>query len=129
MYELRYIAAQVDGQWFVWDTKDDLPVSESMPEGLAQLTAGKLNNIEMRRGKAQETVLNAIRAERARQDQHHKTDGKTSSAEWLAILAKKLGDTAASLLNNQPRSRELEQELVEVAAVAVAWLEDIDASR
>ena len=92
--------------------------------------AARFNLLEDRRGKAQEGVLNGIRAERERQNRIFRNDpGSRHSGEWLAILTKKVGDAAAALLTDRTKVRELEQELIEVAAVAVAWLEDIDANR
>lgn len=78
-------------------------------------------------------ILRQVYAERERQvalwgDQHH------SPARWLAILAEEFGEVAGDATKLEfgqgdelPADREalLMAELVQVAAVAVAWLEDI----
>jgi NTP pyrophosphatase (non-canonical NTP hydrolase) len=66
--------------------------------------------------------VEAIRAERQRQDakwgqQHH------PAAVWCAILMEEVGEVANAILDS--RSTNLEDELIQVAAVSVAWLEAI----
>lgn len=69
------------------------------------------------------TVLTAIQAERDRQDdrwgeQHHGPDG------WLAILIEEVGEVARAILEG--RGTQYHDELVQVAAVAIAALESAD---
>lgn len=71
-----------------------------------------------------------IQRERTRQiekwgDQHH------DDAWWCVIEMEELGEVARAIYERAPRwddeSRaRLREELVQVAAVAVAWIEDID---
>lgn len=65
------------------------------------------------------SVLNEISKERAEQDtkwgeQNH------SDLKWNAILLEEIGEVAKSILENGEVS---ETELIQVAAVAVAWVE------
>jgi hypothetical protein len=46
---------------------------------------------------------------------------------WIAMINAKLGEASATLLEDGPRSTALRQALVEVAAVAVAAIEALDA--
>jgi len=64
-------------------------------------------------------ILHAIEAERARQDARFGSHAWVPDYLWLAILTEELGEVARDL---QER-RDLRPELVQVAAVAVAWLE------
>ena len=90
----------------------------------------------MNRPETREAVYNAIDAERQRQQQLHpdKTcaDRMAQSSRYL-ILAEEVGEVAAALqdLHSKTSDRDgwlqardhLHDELVQVAAVAVAWLE------
>lgn len=82
-----------------------------------------------------ETIFEQIRAERARQDamwgqQNHKP------IEWVAILAEEVGEVSKEALENhftgtyyKPNEKGLakyREELVQVAAVAVAMIESLD---
>lgn len=74
-----------------------------------------------------ESVLNAVAAERARQDarwgeQNH--DAYT----YLAILTEEVGEAAQAALHDQfggKAAGTLEAEVIQIAAVAVAWVECI----
>lgn len=74
----------------------------------------------------------AIEKERKRQDaQHGATNQTNGPAEWCTILAEEFGEAAkeACELTFRPCrdvARKLRTELVEVAAVAVAWAERIE---
>lgn len=68
-------------------------------------------------------IYSDIDAERARQDEKWGVDRHLNPLLWLAILAEEFGEVAKDTLENCPNLRE---ELVQVAAVAVAWVEDID---
>lgn len=70
--------------------------------------------------------LQDVMEERARQDakcgvQNHRDEW------WLTILIEEVGEAAEAILENSDatRNQHLSQELVSVAAVAVAWLEAI----
>lgn len=121
----RYTTIRTDEGHYVYDTKDELPIGEAYSHALdAEIDAVQLN----RSVGIQSSVVALVLAERRKQDEEFNTAG-LASGTWLAILTKKTGDTASSLLTTQPRERELTRELVEVAAVCVAWLEDLERSR
>ena len=82
-----------------------------------------------------ERIWDAVDAERARQDakwgeQNH------DDFTWMAILAEEVGEVAKAALHHngdepgvtasEATLSHLREELVQVAAVAVAWLEAID---
>lgn len=74
-------------------------------------------------------VYAAITEERRRQD----TKWHRSPGEWpdgpgvrYCVLAEEVGEVAKALLEDKPH--ELKTELVQVAAVCVAWLEAIEAT-
>lgn len=70
-------------------------------------------------------ILNAILRERERQDEKWGIQNHPR-ADWLAILAEELGECAAHCCPFSPDDkRALASELVQVAAVAIAWLEDL----
>lgn len=69
-------------------------------------------------------ILRRIEAERALQDQTFGDDLQDQpDGTRLAILMKKVGDASTALISNHAHRRDLDAELVQVAAVAVAWLE------
>lgn len=70
----------------------------------------------------QESVFEWIRQERSNQDVWHKTSGHSDSV-WLAVLVEEVGEVAKAMHEEASRT-DLIDELVQVAAVAVAWLED-----
>ena len=52
-------------------------------------------------------------------DQHH------TDSVWLTILIEEVGEAARAILeSNDPHSPEMMDELIQVAAVVSAWLED-----
>lgn len=74
--------------------------------------------------------LQDVMAERARQDakwgeQNHK------DLYWLGILSEEVGELARNLIDPQTPllERKAREELVQVAAVAVAWLECMERRR
>jgi NTP pyrophosphatase (non-canonical NTP hydrolase) len=73
-------------------------------------------------------VLSAIAKERQRQNE--KWGEQNHPAEiWLAILSEELGEVSQALLHNKFGGKAvgtMRAELVQVAAVAVQWLECID---
>lgn len=66
----------------------------------------------------QDIIFDAILQERLRQDQLHIWNKKTNR---LAILVEEVGEIAAALQGDG----DLEEELVQLAAVAVRWLESL----
>ena len=71
-------------------------------------------------------VLADMVRERERQDQKYGVQ-EHSDRSWLAILVEELGEAAAEVITNPGYSeRRLKWELIQVAAVAVAWIESID---
>jgi NTP pyrophosphatase (non-canonical NTP hydrolase) len=68
-----------------------------------------------------ESVLNLIREERERQDAKWGADRQLDDYFWLTIITEELGETAEAILKGWPE--EAQKELVQVAAVAVSWLE------
>lgn len=81
-----------------------------------------------------ESILNKIKDERVRQDfnwgEHHHIDLK-----WLAILGEEFGEVAECCNEDTPTGprlwseheckKQLKKELIQVAAVCVAWLESL----
>jgi hypothetical protein len=72
------------------------------------------------RGGSEMDPLQRVMEERARQDAKW---GEQNHADlyWLAILTEELGEAAKELIEG--RCNRADKELVEVAAVALAWLE------
>ncbi len=69
-------------------------------------------------------VLGDVREERRRQldkwgDQHH------PDSWWMVIETEELGEVARAIFDGEDLLK-IREELVQVAAVAVAWIEDID---
>ena len=64
--------------------------------------------------------LLAVSAERIRQDKKW-GEQNHSDLYWLGILMEEVGEVAKALIENKPD--EAQNELVQVAAVAVSWLE------
>lgn len=90
----------------------------------------------MIRPDAQKDVLLAVRIERTRQERlvesgkfpYTCADQSAPDAYKLAVLVEEVGEVAKALLVNtgdKGASGDLREELVEVAAVAVAWAESI----
>ena len=73
-----------------------------------------------------EAVLDLIRTERMRQDKKwggDLHDDMHTDAEWVAIIAGELNEVLWAIASDRPNKAT--EELVHVAAVAVAWLEAI----
>lgn len=83
----------------------------------------------MASGNAFRRVANQIRAERAAQDQKWGVQDH-DALYWLAILTEEVGETAKAIIDpphGQERlTDEARVELIQVAAVCVAWLEADD---
>ena len=72
-------------------------------------------------------TIDAINEERQAQDDKWGTSQHDDST-WLAILVEEVGEASKEVLCGGSRNRaaELRDELIQVAAVAIAWLEQID---
>jgi len=66
-------------------------------------------------------ILEKITAERERQELRH-PDRKNTTAEWGEILIEELGEAASCRLNRE--YSEAVTEMIQAAAVIVAWIED-----
>jgi NTP pyrophosphatase (non-canonical NTP hydrolase) len=78
-------------------------------------------------------ALESVYAERQRQDAKWGSQRDLSDPVWLAILTEEVGESAQEVLTRIPGNEEagkghgdLREELVQVAAVAVAWVEALD---
>ena len=69
-------------------------------------------------------VLEEVMEERKRQDELWGEQNHDDGI-WLAILVEEVGEVANDI-NEQSSSKELREELIQVAAVAVSWVESID---
>ena len=67
-------------------------------------------------------VLEEVMEERKRQDELWGEQNHEDRI-WLAILVEEVGEVANDI---NERSKELREELIQVAAVAVSWVESID---
>jgi hypothetical protein len=77
----------------------------------------------------QELIFAAIRAERKAQDDRWGAEHDPGDGFLLAVLVEELGEVARELNEPWPApaiGRLLRSELVQVAAVAVAWLETLE---
>jgi hypothetical protein len=79
----------------------------------------KLAQADLRR--VTEQVFNAIEEERGRQDAKWGSQRQQHNLKWNAILGEEVGEAAKEVL--EENDELLWKELVQVAAVAVAWLE------
>lgn len=68
-------------------------------------------------------ILEDVKRERERQDRKWGVQNH-SDEYWLAILAEEFGEVARAFLDKNPEN--LKEELLQVAAVAVVWLECIE---
>jgi NTP pyrophosphatase (non-canonical NTP hydrolase) len=66
----------------------------------------------------QDIIFDAIMQERSRQDELHIWNKRT---DRLAVLVEEVGEIAAAIQGDG----DLAEELVQLAAVCVRWLEDI----
>ena len=76
-----------------------------------------------------EGVLLEIRAERARQDAQWGPGRHLTDTTWMTILTEEVGEAAeavlARALGSPSVDADLARELIQVAAVAVCWMEAI----
>ena len=73
----------------------------------------------------QEGLWLQIKEERDRQDDKFGAQRKLTQREWLAILMEEVGEIAESILERDDENYPVE--LIQVAAVCVAALEDLAA--
>lgn len=73
-------------------------------------------------------VVISIIAERERQDKKWGSQRHLEPLLWNAILGEEVGEVANALLEHKSPA-ELRKELVQVAAVAAAWIEAIDTTK
>lgn len=76
-----------------------------------------------------DNILKDIIAERQRQDDKFGADRNQHNYIWNAILLEEVGEASKECLEidfDKKSERELRAELVQVAAVAVAWIENLD---
>lgn len=116
---------------------DAVLLHTAMGERLPNGTYEKLRELLVTDGDAIRSLLEEVHTERKRQIrkwgvQHH------PHADWSLILSEEMGEAAeeANELHfrghvvdqetHERRTRNLRKELIEVAAVALAWVEDID---
>ncbi len=80
----------------------------------------ELNNVNDQ----QEHIFDDIRAERQRQDQKWGNQYHHPDTMWSLIFGEEVGEVHKAILENN--YSELRLELIQVAAVAVQWLESLD---
>lgn len=73
-------------------------------------------------------TLEKIIAERERQDNKWGADRMLDDHVWLTILTEEAGEAAEGILKRIPID-ELEKEVVQIAAVAVAWIECLESKK
>lgn len=78
---------------------------------------------DAKKHRVMEYVLEKVREERKSQDQAYPDDIGMEARRWLPILAEEQGEVARAILTDDREN--LYHELVQVAAVSVAWLEDL----
>jgi len=68
-------------------------------------------------------AISKIKDERDRQDAKWGAHRKMNDFSWLTVIIEEIGEVARAILQN--RNDDVYMELIQVAAVAVAWLECI----
>ena len=71
-------------------------------------------------------IIEDIFVERLVQDFKFGAQHTHSDEHWLTILAEEFGEVAREVYENKEDTTSLQSELVQVAAVAVAWLEALE---
>jgi len=82
---------------------------------LVQITAKEADTL------TQESVVKQVLAERKRQDQLFGSQWHRTRAEWLSILMEEVGEAAQA--SNDGDTKHFAEEMVQVAALAIAILE------
>lgn len=78
------------------------------------------------------SILNSIVDERVRQDEKWGDQSEHPATFWYAVLGEEVGEVANAILNDaklpwyNQDDKAIEKELIQVAAVAVAWLEAME---
>lgn len=86
----------------------------------------QLAQLDLSRGSGNtRRVLLGVIIEREKQDKEWGPDRIQTFYEWLPILTEEVGEVAR-VMNEKESNERLRDELVHVAAVAVAWMEAID---
>lgn len=81
------------------------------------------------RGESIKRVLCDVAVERVAQITSGKQDTNNSAAVWLAVLGEEVGEVSRALLEATFADGDVSAvrlELVQVAATACAWIEDLD---
>lgn len=77
-----------------------------------------------------EKIISEIRAERQHSIDKHGENSmeylKGSDTSWLAILVEEVGEAAKSLTYDNQDNENLRDELIDIIAVASAWVEAMD---
>lgn len=84
---------------------------------------------KMERNEWTEDALRDIIDERERQDEKWGADRNLEPGIWLGVLGEEYGEACQAALHaifGGPKAAGLREELVQVAAVALAWIESID---
>ena len=68
-------------------------------------------------------ISKLIAKERKRQDDKWGADRDLNDGMWLAILVEEVGEASEAILKDLPT---LKDEVIQVAAVAIAWLENLE---
>lgn len=68
-------------------------------------------------------IFNSIIKERDRQKELHPHDVMNPPSVWAGILMKQLGQAAEQVITDDIDVLRLERELIQIAAVSVAWME------
>ncbi|KKN54342.1 hypothetical protein LCGC14_0593200 [marine sediment metagenome] len=79
------------------------------------------------------SIFEEINKERTRQDEKHgwqDTHGRHLNEWWLAILMEEIGEVSEEMLDlhfqGKKDEADLRDEVLQAAAVAIAWVESID---
>ena len=70
-------------------------------------------------------IIEEIRAERIRQDTKWGYPKNIEATVWVSVLSEESGEVARAVL--EADYDELRNELIQVAAVAIGWVEHLDA--
>lgn len=70
-----------------------------------------------------EDIYEAITTERTRQDRKWGSQSHHSGEKWATILGEEYGEVCKAVLERGCCDDEIKEELIQVAAVAVCWLE------
>lgn len=72
-------------------------------------------------------ILDDIAEERVRQDAKFGITRNLTSTEWLPALVEEIGEFAQCICDNSDYNSEIRVELIQIAALAVAIIQDLDA--